>query len=54
MDFEMYDKYMNGAYDPADCDMRKKAKVWKLRQTKRVELAKEFKKAREKHDNKKS
>jgi hypothetical protein len=52
MDFEMYDKYMHGEYDPSDYHMRKKARAWKDRQEKRVEMIKAFNKSREKYVNK--
>ena len=53
MDFEMYDKYVNGPYDPSDGPMRVKAKAWKLRQEKRVELMKQFNESKEKYVNRK-
>ena len=53
MDFELYDKYMHGEYDPADYEMRKKARAWKDRQEKRVKMAKEFQQVREMYENKK-
>ncbi|URC15299.1 hypothetical protein GD1_175 [Paraglaciecola Antarctic GD virus 1] len=51
MDFDMYQKYMHGEYDPEDGPMRIKAKAWKERQRKRVELIKQFNESKEKYVN---